>query len=52
MQTAALLATAADLGVAVAAVLVVTEKGDSGQLPDDALETVAETPAGPLATVL
>jgi uridine phosphorylase len=42
MQTAALFATAADLGVAVAALLVVTERSDSGQLPDEELEGLAK----------
>jgi uridine phosphorylase len=42
MQTAALFATAAELGVAAAAVLVVTEKSDSGQLPDEGLEATAK----------
>jgi len=42
MQTAALLAAAAKLEVAVAAVLVVTEKSDSGQLRDEDLEAAAK----------
>jgi uridine phosphorylase len=42
MQTAALFATAAELGVAIAALLVVTERSDSGQLPDEELEALAK----------
>jgi uridine phosphorylase len=52
MQTAALLATAADLGIAAAAVLVVTEKSDSGQLRDDDLEAAAKRAGRAAATVL
>jgi uridine phosphorylase len=43
MQTAALLASAEELGVALAAVLVVTEKSDSGQLRDEDLEAAAKS---------
>ena len=42
MLTAALLAAAAELGVAVAALLIVTERSDSGQLPDEDLEETAK----------
>lgn len=42
MQTAALLGTAAELGVAAAALLIVTERSDSGQLRDEALEEAAK----------
>lgn len=42
MQTAALFAAGAELGVAVAAVLIVTEKSDSGQLRDEDLERIAK----------
>jgi hypothetical protein len=38
MQTAALLAGAEERDLAAAAVLVVTEKNDSGQLGDEELE--------------
>jgi len=52
MQTAALLATAAELGVAAAAVLVVTERSDSGQLRDDDLEAAAKRAGHAAAAVL
>lgn len=42
MQTAALLDSSAQLGVAAAAVLIVAEKSDSGQLRDEELEEVAK----------
>ena len=42
MQTAALLATAAALGVPLAALLIVSERSDSGELPDEKLEAVAK----------
>jgi uridine phosphorylase len=42
MQTASLLATAAEHQVALAALLVVTEKSDSGQLRDEDLEEAAK----------
>lgn len=42
MQTAALLGTAAELGVAAAALLIVTERSDSGQLRDENLEEAAK----------
>jgi uridine phosphorylase len=42
MQTAALFATAGELEIAVAALLVVTERSDSGRLPDEELEALAK----------
>jgi uridine phosphorylase len=42
MQTAGLLTSAAEHGVAAAAVLVVTEKSDSGRLQDEDLEEAAK----------
>ncbi|MFL5897955.1 MAG: hypothetical protein ACJ76D_05775 [Solirubrobacterales bacterium] len=42
MQTAALLAAAADLGLAVAALLIVSERSDAGQLPEDELAGAAK----------
>lgn len=42
MQTAALLAAGAQLGVALAGLLIVTEKSDSGQLQDEELEAAAK----------
>lgn len=42
MQTAGLLAAAQEQGVAAAAVLIVTEKSDSGQLRDEELEKAAK----------
>jgi len=42
MQTAGLLRAAARLGVTAAAVLVATEKSDSGQLRDERLEATAQ----------
>jgi uridine phosphorylase len=42
MQTAALLGTAAELGVAAAALLIVSERSDSGQLQDEKLEEAAK----------
>lgn len=42
MQTAALLGTAAELEVAAAAVLIVAERSDAGQLPDEDLEAEAK----------
>src|SRR6185503_15217228 len=52
MQTAALLASAEELEVALAAVLVVTEKSDSGQLRDEDLEAVAKSAGRAAAAVL
>lgn len=42
MQTAALLGAAAELGVAAAAVLIVAERNDAGQLRDEELEEAAK----------
>jgi uridine phosphorylase len=42
MQTAALLAAGEEDGVAVAAVLIVAERSDSDQLPDEELEAAAK----------
>jgi uridine phosphorylase len=42
MQTAALLGAAAELEVASAAVLVVTERSDAGHLPDELLDKAAK----------
>lgn len=52
MQTAALLAIAEELEVALAALLIVTEKSDDGQLQDEDLETVAKAAGRAAATVL
>jgi uridine phosphorylase len=52
MQTAALLATAAELGVAVAALLVVSEKSDSGQLRDEDLGAAAKEASRAAAAIL
>lgn len=52
MQTAALLATATELGVAIAALLIVSERSDSGQLPDEVLEEVAKRAGRAAAAVL
>jgi uridine phosphorylase len=52
MQTAALLATAAELGVAVGALLIVSERSDPGQLPDDRLEALAKKAGRAAAAVL
>jgi uridine phosphorylase len=52
MQTAALLGAAADLGVAVAALLIVSEKSGSGQLRDDELEAAAKRAAQAAAALL
>ncbi|HEY6731695.1 MAG TPA: hypothetical protein VI039_11810 [Solirubrobacterales bacterium] len=43
MQTAALFSTAAELGLIIAALLVVAEKSDSGQIRDDDLERMTKT---------
>lgn len=51
MQTAALLATAEELGVAIGALLIVAEKSDSGQLRDEDLEAVAKTAGRTAAAV-
>ncbi len=42
MQTAALLERGAELGIAVAAVLVIAETSAGGQLDDEALATAAK----------
>ncbi|HEY5941698.1 MAG TPA: hypothetical protein VIT89_02400 [Solirubrobacterales bacterium] len=42
MQTATLLGAAAGLSIAAAAILIVTEKSDSGQLQDEGLEEAAK----------
>jgi uridine phosphorylase len=52
MQTAALLASAAELGVAAAALLVVTERSGSGQLRDEDLEAAAKQAGHAAAAVL
>jgi purine-nucleoside phosphorylase len=52
MQTAALLTTAVELEIAVAALLVVTERSDSGRLPDEELETLAKQAGRAAGTVL
>jgi purine-nucleoside phosphorylase len=51
MQTAGLLAGAAEHGVAAAALLIVSEKSDSGQLRDEELEETAKR-AGSAASSL
>jgi len=51
MQTAGLLQAAGEHGVAAAAVLIVAERSDSGQLRDEDLETVAKR-AGRVAASL
>ncbi len=52
MQTAGLLAAAAEHDLAVAALLIVTEKSDSGQLQDEELEETAKRAGAAAATVL
>lgn len=52
MQTAALLSSAARLGVAVAAVLIVTERSDSGHLRDEELEESAKRAGSAAAGLL
>lgn len=52
MQTATLLAAGAEDGVAVAAVLIVAERSDSGQLPDEDLEAAAKGAGNAAATIL
>lgn len=52
MQTAALFATADELEIAVAALLIVTERSDSGRLPDEKLEGLAKQAGQAAATVL
>lgn len=52
MQTAALLAVATELEIAVAALLIVSERSDSGQLPDEELEAMAKQAGRAAAAVL
>jgi uridine phosphorylase len=52
MQTAALLAIAAELEVTVAALLIVSERADAGQLPDEELESAAKAAGRAAAAVL
>jgi uridine phosphorylase len=52
MQTAALFSAAAALDVAAAALLVVTEKSDAGQLRDEDLEEAARRAGNAAASVL
>jgi uridine phosphorylase len=52
MQTAALLATAAEHAVAVATVLIVSERSDSGQLRDEDLEAAAKEAGKAAAAVV
>jgi uridine phosphorylase len=52
MQTAALLATGTELGVAVAALLIVSDRSDSGQLEDEELEAIAKSAGRAAADVL
>lgn len=52
MQTAGLFAAAAEHEIAAAAVLVVSEKSDSGQLRDEDLEAAAKRAASAAAVVL
>jgi uridine phosphorylase len=52
MQTAALFGAGAARGVAVAAVLIVSERGDSGQLGDGDLEEAAKRAGSAAATAL
>lgn len=51
MQTAALLGAAVELGVAAAAVLIVNERSDAGQMRDEDLEVAAKR-AGTVASGL
>jgi uridine phosphorylase len=51
MQTAALFATAAELGVAAGALLIVAEKSDAGDLRDEDVEAAAQR-AGTAASVV
>jgi uridine phosphorylase len=52
MQTAALLASGKEHDVATAAVLIVAERSDSGQLRDEELEAVAKSAGRAAATLL
>ncbi|TMK56366.1 MAG: hypothetical protein E6G51_10405 [Actinobacteria bacterium] len=51
MQTAGLLASAAEHGVAAAAVLIVFEKSGAGQLPDEELAEAAKRTGSTVATL-
>ena len=51
MQTAALFTAAVEMNITVAALLVVTEKSDSGQLVDEDLEEVAKEAAQAAADI-
>ncbi len=52
MQTAALLTAGAEHGVAIAALLIVFEKSDSGQLRDEELAAVAKQAGTVVTTIL
>jgi uridine phosphorylase len=52
MQTAALLQRGSELDLAIAAVLIVVEKSDSGQLRDEELEDVAKRAGSAAAALL
>ena len=52
MQTAALVSSAAALEVALAAVLIVTERSDSGQLRDEELEAASKRAGSAAAGIL
>jgi uridine phosphorylase len=52
MQTAALLAAAAEQEVCAGAVLIVTERSDAGQLPDEEMEAAAKRSTKAAASVL
>jgi uridine phosphorylase len=52
MQTAALLAAGTRLGVAVAALLIVTDRSDAGQLRDEGLEVLAKRAGAATAAAL
>jgi uridine phosphorylase len=52
MQTAALLQASAEKGVAAAAVLIVTERSDAGQLRDEELEALAKQAGAAASAIL
>jgi purine-nucleoside phosphorylase len=52
MQTAGLLASAAEHGMAAAALLIVSEKSDSGQVRDEELEQAAKRAGSAAAGLL
>ncbi|HET7510950.1 MAG TPA: hypothetical protein VFJ65_11965 [Solirubrobacterales bacterium] len=52
MQTAALLAAGAHLNVALAVVLIITERSDSGQLRDEELEALVKQAGAVAASLL